>query len=169
MDLSVLMRRIQQGDKEAFKTLYCRYSKTVYRIAHETTHNKEEAKRVVVAVFREALQLIKTRGPYIGDLYGWLDALTAKQVRLLRLAGGIDENEAELNKADTKSKTKEPKPTEEAQIKVPKRYTAIVNALLAVCALALIWVLVGLLGALNVFSGLDLGYSWFNQAVFKLF
>jgi len=163
MDLTVLMRRIQQGDKDAFKTLYSRYSKTVYRIALETTHNKEEAAAVVVAVFREARQLIITRGPYIGDLYGWLDALTAKQVRLLRL---YSDDGSRIKKAEPKPSAQEEAPT---FIKKPRTGAAIVNALLALCAVALIWVLLGLLGSLNVFDELDLGYSWFNKAVFKLF
>jgi hypothetical protein len=85
MDLSSLMRRIQQGDRDAFATLYTRYNKTVYRVALDATHDKDEAVQVVKAVFREMYQTIRTKGPYLGDLYGWLDALTAKQIRLRRL------------------------------------------------------------------------------------
>lgn len=88
MDLNALMRRIQQGDREAFATLYTRYNKTVYRVALESTQNEEEARQVVVAVFREMYQTIRTKGPYLGDLYGWLDALTAKQARLRRMMRG---------------------------------------------------------------------------------
>ncbi len=85
MDLSSLMRRIQQGDRDAFATLYTRYNKTVYRVALDATHDQNEAVQVVKAVFREMYQTIRTKGPYLGDLYGWLDALTAKQIRLRRL------------------------------------------------------------------------------------
>lgn len=85
MDLSSLMRRIQQGDRDAFATLYTRYNKTVYRVALDATHDKDEAVQVVKAVFREMYQTISAKGPYLGDLYGWLDALTAKQIRLRRL------------------------------------------------------------------------------------
>ena len=88
MDLNALMRRIQQGDREAFATLYTRYNKTVYRVALESTQNEEEARQVVVAVFREMYQTIRSKGPYLGDLYGWLDALTAKQARLRRMMRG---------------------------------------------------------------------------------
>lgn len=102
MDLNALMRRIQQGDREAFATLYARYNKTVYRIALESTRNEEEAKQVVVAVFREMYQTIRSKGPYLGDLYGWLDALTAKQVRLRRMM-----NAGEPEKATASSLPKE--------------------------------------------------------------
>ncbi len=197
MDLNALMRRIQQGDREAFATLYTRYNKTVYRIALESTRNDEEAKHVVVAVFREMYQTIRAKGPYLGDLYGWLDALTAKQVRLRRMmrVGGAEETMV----------SPQPKPAsvvspqfKAASVDRPRRYTEeeaaaleeralkrlqaipekeeerqrggwVSIAVLGATAALLLWVLIGLLGTLSILPRWDLGYAWFNQTLFTLF
>lgn len=197
MDLNALMRRIQQGDREAFATLYTRYNKTVYRIALESTRNDEEAKHVVVAVFREMYQTIRAKGPYLGDLYGWLDALTAKQVRLRRMmrVGGAEETMA----------SPQPQPAsvvspqfKAASVDRPRRYTEeeaaaleeralkrlqaipekeeerqrggwVSIAVLGATAALLLWVLIGLLGTLSILPRWDLGYAWFNQTLFTLF
>ena len=187
MDLNALMRRIQQGDREAFATLYARYNKTVFRIALDSTHNNEEAKQVVVAVFREMYQTIRTKGPYLGDLYGWLDALTAKQVRLrrmMRVGAGVtneikappvslasdkprrytEEEAAALEERAQRRLQNIPGKAEEKQ-----RSAWLSIAALSVTALLLLWVLVGLLGTLSILPRWDLGYAWFNQTLFTLF
>ncbi len=185
MDLNALMRRIQQGDREAFATLYARYNKTVFRIALDSTQNNEEAKQVVVAVFREMYQTIRSKGPYLGDLYGWLDALTAKQVRLrrmMRVGAGV----ANESKAQPVSSDKPRRYTEEEAAALEERAERRLNriperveekqrsawlsiAALSVTALLLLWVLVGLLGTLSILPRWDLGYAWFNQTLFTLF
>ncbi len=187
MDLNALMRRIQQGDREAFATLYTRYNKTVYRIAFDSTHNDEEAKHVVVAVFREMYQTIRAKGPYLGDLYGWLDALTAKQVRLSRMmrVGGASEA-PETPKTVSNSVDKPRRYTEEEAAALEERAmkrlknlpekedlkpgVAWVSAVsLSITAVLLLWVLIGLLGTLSILPRWDLGYAWFNQTLFPLF
>ena len=183
MDLNALMRRIQQGDREAFATLYARYNKTVFRIALDSTHNNEEAKQVVVAVFREMYQTIRTKGPYLGDLYGWLDALTAKQVRLRRMMRVGVGNEI---KTQPISSDKPRRYTEEEAAALEERAQRRLQgipgkaeenqrsawpsiAALSVTALLLLWVLVGLLGTFSILPRWDLGYAWFNETLFTLF
>ena len=224
MDLSSLMRRIQQGDRDAFATLYTRYNKTVYRVALDATHDKDEAVQVVKAVFREMYQTIRAKGPYLGDLYGWLDALTAKQVRLRRLMRAtpaaaasptsprsyspeeaaalqqrVNERLQRINaqpnepakapvvkeapaapakKSTVKSLRTPPNPDvyeefededDDDDLPVGKSSGAFSIAALSVTALALLWVLVGLLGSLGILPELPLGYAWFNQTLFPLF
>ncbi|HWR22421.1 MAG TPA: hypothetical protein VN366_02995 [Feifaniaceae bacterium] len=184
MDLNALMRRIQQGDREAFATLYARYNKTVFRIALDSTHDNEEAKQVVVAVFREMYQTIRAKGPYLGDLYGWLDALTAKQVRLRRMmrVGAASETAARPAAPDRPRRY-----TEEEAAALEERAQRRLNRIpekaeetrrgsawlsiagLSVTALLLLWVLVGLLGTLSILPRWDLGYAWFNDTLFTLF
>ncbi len=185
MDLNALMRRIQQGDREAFATLYTRYNKTVYRIALESTHNNEEAKHVVVAVFREMYQTIRSKGPYLGDLYGWLDALTAKQVRLRRMMRVNSKVETLANPQPVSSDRprryteEEAAALEERAIRrlqnIPEkeeqkqRSAWISMVALGATAVLLLWVLIGLLGTLSILPRWDLGYAWFNQTLFTLF
>ena len=240
MDLSTLMRRIQQGDREAFATLYTRYNKTVYRIALDATHDSAEAVQVVIAVFREMYQTIRSKGPYLGDLYGWLDALTAKQIRLRRVMGGapsksvapshtaagappartsaapsarsysqeeaaalqeralarLQRGEAvvaaePMNSPAHKETERPPRKSvkkaksvpaaimdeeeydeeydEEAAAEPPRAGGAFSVAILSLTALALLWVLIGLLGTLGILPQWPLGYAWFNQTLFPLF
>ncbi len=238
MDLSTLMRRIQQGDREAFATLYTRYNKTVYRIAFDATHDSAEAVQVVIAVFREMYQTIRSKGPYLGDLYGWLDALTAKQIRLRRVMGGAPHKPAaqaatparppqtrsyeppqvrrysqeeaaalqeraiaRLQRSDSvvaaaaepvsASERKETERSPRKSVKKPKSIPEVILdeeedddeelivpprtggafsvILLSLTALALLWVLVGLLGTLGILPQWPLGYAWFNQTLFPLF
>jgi DNA-directed RNA polymerase specialized sigma24 family protein len=242
MDLSTLMRRIQQGDREAFATLYTRYNKTVYRIALDATHDSAEAVQVVIAVFREMYQTIRSKGPYLGDLYGWLDALTAKQIRLRRVMGGasskpaspsqtaasappartsaassarsysqeeaaalqeralarLQRGEAPAAAAAEPMRSPVYKETERPPRKAVKKAKSVPAAImdeeeydeeydeetaaepsraggafsvaiLSLTALALLWVLIGLLGTLGILPQWQLGYAWFNQTLFPLF
>ncbi len=178
MDLSTLMRRIQQGDKEAFATLYTRYNKTVFRIALEATRSPDEAVQIVKAVFREMYQTIRSKGPYLGDLYGWLDALTAKQIRLRRLTQGAlpaqpgakprryTEGEAAEIEARALARIQN---TPEQPEEEKKKTGTVSGIVLGITALALIWILIGLLGTLDVLPQWELGYTWFNQTLFPLF
>ena len=232
MDLSTLMRRIQQGDREAFATLYTRYNKTVYRIALDATRDSAEAVQVVIAVFREMYQTIRSKGPYLGDLYGWLDALTAKQIRLRRVMGGASSKPASPSQTSAgapptarsysqeeaaalqeralvrlqrgeaavaaepinppasarKEKKRPPRKAvkkaksvsaaimdeeeyeEDEAIAAPSRAGGALSVvILSLTALALLWVLVGLLGTLGILPQWPLGYAWFNQTLFPLF
>jgi DNA-directed RNA polymerase specialized sigma24 family protein len=216
MDLGALMQRIQQGDREAFATLYARYNKTVYRIAYEATGNTDESLDIVKAVFREMYQTICAKGPYLGDLYGWLDALTARQLRTRRFkaqaegaasppnysgddAEAIEERAATRLARDEEGAGYAYAQSEESPIRhseiddeatrrqlddrlkdapivdpmfhaVPERkgrkFSMVV---LTLAALGLAWVLLGLLGSLDILPQWDIGYNWFNEAMFPLF
>ncbi len=67
--------------------------------------------------------------------------------------------------------THEPTLTPEMEKKRRKRArnARMILAVNIVGALLMIWVLLGLLRRIGVFPGLDLGYSAFNEAVFKMF
>ncbi len=170
------MQRIQQGDREAFATLYARYNKTVYRIAFDATGNTQESLEIVKAVFREMYQTICEKGPYLGDLYGWLDALTAKQLRMRRFSRQSShvaapppqytEVQAEQIEDRARERLQEEPVFEPEPKQKPHRISMI---LLSVAAVALIWMLIGLLGSLSVLPEWNLGYNWFNQTLFPLF
>lgn len=176
MDLGTLMLRIQQGDREAFATLYARYNQTVYRIAFESTGNQQESLEIVKAVFREMYQTILANGPYLGDLYGWLDALTAKQLRMRRFqqqpqGGNVLPPQYDMQQAQ-KIDVRASERLQDDQLFEPEKKRArrgFSMALLGIAAAMLVWVLIGLLGSLGVLPELNLGYSWFNDALFPLF
>lgn len=188
MDLGTLMQRIQEGDREAFATLYARYNKTVYRIAFEALGNEQKAVEIVKLVFKEMYQTIRDKGPYLGDLYGWLDALTAKQLRLQQFAktrpAGMppsapppqyaysQERASEiLARANARVMPPQPPlsfdPDEEEY--APRKQNGGSIVVLSIAAAALLWLFVGLLGSLQIIPQIDLGYAWFNQTLFPFF
>lgn len=175
MDLGTLMLRIQQGDREAFATLYARYNQTVYRIALESTGNQQESLEIVKAVFREMYQTILANGPYLGDLYGWLDALTAKQLRMRRFQKQPQDGGLPPQYTMQQAQTIEARASERLQDEqlfepeTKKRKRGFSMILLGAAALILVWVLVGLLGSLGILPELPLGYTWFNDTLFPLF
>lgn len=175
MDLAVLMQRIQQGDREAFATLYTRYNKTVYQIAYNATGDHNEALEIVKLVFREMYQTICEKGPYLGDLYGWLDALTSKQLRVRRFAQQVNNariphqytaEESAYIQERSRERLNDPRDLDEPD---QKKSSILSIVLLSIAAVALAWVLVGLLGSLTVLPKWDLGYNWFNDTIFPLF
>lgn len=177
MDLGTLMQRIQQGDREAFATLYARYNQTVYRMAYEQTGSQQESLEIVKAVFREMYQTILQNGPYLGDLYGWLDALTAKQLRLRRFqqqpqGGSVMPPRQYTEPQAQQIEQRAGERLQDEQLFEPekkKKKRGVSMVILGLLALVLVWVLVGLLGSLNVLPAWDLGYSWFNETLFPLF
>jgi len=82
MESMELMQRVHAGDGEAFKTLYGRYSQVVYRVAFQELQDQDQSLSVVKAVFRTVYDTLRERGPIEGDFYGWLDAQTARELRL---------------------------------------------------------------------------------------
>ncbi len=83
MELTALMQRVHQGDKEAFKAIYAKYNEVVYRIAFDQVRDQQAALGIVKVVFQTVYQTLTERGPIEGDFYAWLDALTAKELRHL--------------------------------------------------------------------------------------
>lgn len=173
MDLTALMSKIQQGDDEAFTTLYAQYNKTVYRIAFGELQDQTQALSVVKDVFREAYKTIKTKGPYAGDFYAWLDALTAKYVAKRKEQAPASApvrqySQAEAKQleeaADARLQTQNEAAEQEEK---PAGIGTLIS--LSLLAAALLWILIGLLGSLEVLPAIDLGYQWFNGNIFELF
>lgn len=174
MDLIALMQRIQQGDREAFATLYARYNKPVFRIAYEATGSADEAVAIVKTVFKEVYQSIRENGPYTGDVNSWMDALAEKHLKLRE-----QQHEEELKKAktysDEEARALEDRvdariaPEAEEAPKPGKKRDMISFIVLCVFGVFLLWVLTGLLSKLQILPKIDLGYEWFNETFFKLF
>ncbi|MDL2258820.1 hypothetical protein LJC42_06680 [Eubacteriales bacterium OttesenSCG-928-K08] len=176
-DQLTIMSHIHAGDKQAFAALYSRYNKTVFRMAMYELGDEALAVEVVKEVFREIYQLIRMNGPYMGDFYAWLDSLTAKHIQMRRIkpdAYYYGRNQREYSPAEAR----------EIETKVDRRmaasaplsdeeerpYRGLGSVIgLSMMACSLIWVLVGLLGSLEVLPQWDLGYTWFNDVLFPLF
>ena len=75
-DDETLMRRVQQGDTEAFEALFSRHSPRIYRQAMHLLSNEAEAEEIMQEVF---LTLYEKAGTFRGDaaVSTWLYRLTA--------------------------------------------------------------------------------------------
>ncbi|MDL2218324.1 hypothetical protein LJC27_06660 [Christensenellaceae bacterium OttesenSCG-928-M15] len=178
MDLLSLMQRIADGDREAFATLYNRYNKIVLRIALEKTDNKEDAVGVVKDVFKEVYSTIRTKGPYLGDINAWMDALSAKYARRRMLDQPVEETPPAVSKKEytsAEAKAIEKKADERIAVEETpeprKKGKREIFSFAGLClfALVLVWVLLGLLTTLEILPPFDLGYEWFNENLFRLF
>lgn len=174
MDMNALMEKIHQGDKAAFRQFYSQCNRTVYRTALRETGDESMALEVVKAVFQEIYSTVRANGLQREDVYRWLDELTIKHIRLRHAPASEhlpphryteEEAEAIMQSAEARA------PTEENTEQKPKRAGGTLAGIVATgaLALALAWVLVGMLGTIGVLPKLELGYAWFNATLFPLF
>ena len=174
MDIYTLMEQIHNGDKDAFRTFYSRYNKSVYRMAVRETNDQLQAVAVVKAVFQEIYQFLKKEGVYEGNLYTWLDQLTEKHLRLREAPQNAYRNEASYTEEAAAEITrraaeKDPAAADVSPPKAPNKSGLPTIIALSLLSLVLIWVMMGMLGNMGVIPRLDLGYDWFNAHLYPLF
>ena len=82
-----LQRRIHNGEREAFKELYNRYSTEVYSLTQTALGDSEKAKDALKQVFMKLYrELMRTENDL--DLAERLSALTNEEIRLARILAG---------------------------------------------------------------------------------
>jgi len=74
-----LTEQWQQGDVNAFETLFHDYEKLVYRTAYLITSNKEAAENILQEVFVSVWKSRHTYDPKKGKLTTWLHRITVNQ------------------------------------------------------------------------------------------
>ncbi len=104
---TVLLRKIEQGDQEAFLTLYRRYANLVYSMALKVLRNPQWAEDVTQDVFMKLWQRSGLYDPGRGKFSTWLLSVT-------RFAA-IDRLRYEGRRATASSDAHEGPYTEEAQ------------------------------------------------------
>lgn len=192
-----LQERIHRGDRDAFRSLYSEYSRDVYLTAQEILQDDARARAVVKQVFlRIHRELLDADGPIDTDQR--IDLLTNEEIRIQRIAGGdtgsdilkevrtprrLDRHVEPPRAAGQQPGGPEASPLARAQ----RRYAAAaqppasveqggtdagrVFGLLALIVFFLIfaWAMCGILMSLGMLPTIDLGYSWFDRAVFRVF
>ena len=191
-----LQERIHRGDRDAFRALYSEYSRDVYLTAREALQSDALARAVVRQVFlcihRE---LLAASAPL--DTDARIDALTNEEIRVQRIASG-DTGEAILKEVRTPRRldrhvepprvaAQQPvEPQASPLVRAQQRYAAAqppasveqggmgaghVFGLLALIVFFLIfaWAMCGILMSLGMLPTIDLGYSWFDRTVFRVF
>lgn len=82
-----LQRRIHNGDKDAFRELYNRYSRDVYSLVYTALGDADASRNAIKQVFMKLYrELIRTEDDL--DLAERLSALTNEEIRLARILSG---------------------------------------------------------------------------------
>ena len=82
-----LQRRIHDGDKDAFRELYNRYSRDVYSLVYTALGDADASRNSIKQVFMKLYrELIRTENDL--DLAERLSALTNEEIRLARILAG---------------------------------------------------------------------------------
>ena len=192
-----LQERIHRGDRDAFRSLYSEYSRDVYLTAQEILQDDARARAVVKQVFlRIHRELLDADGPIDTDQR--IDLLTNEEIRIQRIAGG-DTGSDILKEVRTprrldrhveppRAAAQQPvEPQASPLVRAQQRYAAAaqppasveqggmgaghVFGLLALIVFFLIfaWAMCGILMSLGMLPTIDLGYSWFDRTVFRVF
>ncbi|MDD3920255.1 MAG: hypothetical protein PHO41_03665 [Eubacteriales bacterium] len=185
MDRFALMERIRRGDQEAFREIFAAYRMPVYRFALEKTNDAQKARDIVKHVFSTVYESLKEE-PYYGDFSAWFQTLAELKLSEMKI---MEAHQLSPDAVKKKQRAKEEpvsalpvqagETPEAALLEQPRKKTkmsagyAIGQGLLIILRIALmgclIWAILGMLRAMQVFALPDWGYTWFNNSVFKLF
>lgn len=183
-----LQERIHCGDRDAFRALYSEYSRDVYLTACEVLKDEALARAVVKQVFlRIYRELLDASGPINTDER--IDELTNEEIRVQRIVAGDTgsdvlktvhtprriERRSEPTDTDAFTRLKERYAENLPAIEIPKKQPyhggmlAVSIVLLVLFLLLLLWIVAGFLMSMDILPAIDLGYSWFNEAILPLF
>ncbi len=197
MDKLTCIRQIRDGETEAARLLFGEYGDGIYRRALATTKSKEAARTITRETILELIRTLREKNEADGwDL--WVDAVTGRRIELYGLVDAdVKQLSCELfgTSASVAATPETPaaEPPQPAPISEEPSSTeplfdnserradgrkrargASVGGVFATIVLILgilimIWVILGFLKGLNILPQLDLGYTWFNENLFRLF
>lgn len=185
MEQTEMLQKIQKGDQEAFRALFNAYAEPTYHILFKKCGNKATARMLLKRVFQDVHSSLKLQED-VDPTALWLNALANWQAETHLFCRNETEavwqtmpavQQAELpqtpNKAELVPAESAPRelPREPFTAPVPKKQPGSIALLVVLLTMTvcLIWVMVGLLMEMQVLPHADLGYEWFNTAVFNLF
>lgn len=184
MEQTELLQKIQKGDQEAFRALFNAYAEPTYHTLFKKCGNKTTARMLLKRVFQDVYVSLKQQEDADPTAL-WLNALANWQAETHLFCRNETEavwqsmpaaQQAEPSQTQTKAQPTQPQPErvlprEPFTQPVPtkrKGRAALLLLLLAMTACVL-WVLAGLMMEAQMLPYIDLGYRWFNTAVFNLF
>ncbi len=192
-----LQQRIRQGDRAAFHELYGAYSRTVYvKVLSAVGHadrTREITRQIFLDIYREICaakapieverRIAVLAGTYIQGERNAVrrpappkeapPAVTPKKVPDAASGSAPYQPKHAPAKASTSVPSQKQRPTPPAPTAPHPRHGnpvgKLLSALICLLCLVFLWIAVGLLMEFGVFPAVDLGYTWFNSAVFRLF
>ncbi len=182
MEQTDLLQRIQNGDQEAFRALFHAYAEPIYYTLFKKCGSKATARMLLKRVFQDVRSSLK-RQEEVDPTALWLNALANWQADTHLFCR--TETEAVWQDMQTARQAEAPQDTEHIQAEPAqpelrrepftpptaknRRVSVAGLIILLTLGVCLIWVTVGLLMEIQVLPRVDLGYEWFNTAVFHLF
>ncbi|MEA4970986.1 MAG: hypothetical protein VB051_10715 [Candidatus Pelethousia sp.] len=141
------------------------YSARVYDLAFSHTKTEQAARAITKSVFLKAINTLSVVDYDGEDYWPLLKGYVMEQSAAYLSGRPLDDAGAPAAPKATPA-TPAAAQTRGGARQVQGAALYGINILLSVL---LVWLLLGLLARIGLFSGLDLGYSWFNQNVFLLF
>lgn len=194
-----LQQRIRQGDREAFHELYSAYSRTVYiKVLSAVGHadrTREITRQVFLAIYQEICtsktpidverRIAVLAGTYIQkERDAAKNAVSGKDTPPAAPRETLDAvnklvQQQKSGGPEKKTTSQKPEAQPRASACPPLHHTPphskrsvstmLFSAFLCLLCLVFLWIAVGLLMEFGVFPAVDLGYTWFNSTVFRLF
>ena len=101
----ILLSRIKEGDKSAFKEIYIRFSQVVFNLAFRMLRSREEAEEVVQEIFLQLWNKADSYDPERGAVSTWIiNIARSRSIDKLRMLGFKDVT-LELNEEGVSSKS----------------------------------------------------------------
>lgn len=87
----ILLARIKEGDKSAFKEIYVRFSQVVFNLAYRMLRNREEAEEAAQEIFLQLWNKADTYDPERGAVSTWIiNIARSRAIDKLRTLGPIN-------------------------------------------------------------------------------
>ncbi len=101
----ILIDRIKDGDKSAFRDIYARFSQVVFNLAFRMLRSREEAEEVVQEIFLQLWNKAESYDPERGAVSTWIiNIARSRSIDKLRTLG-FREQTTELNEERVNSKS----------------------------------------------------------------
>lgn len=87
-----LIERLKNGDRNAFREVYARYSQVVFNLAYRMLRSREEAEEVVQEIFLQVWNKVDTYDPERGAISTWIvNIARSRAIDKLRTLGYRDQ------------------------------------------------------------------------------
>ena len=191
MEEKDLLQKVQKGDEAAFRALFHTYAEPAYQLLLQKCGDKALARTLLKRVFEDVYRSLKEREDADPTAL-WINALAEKQVD----AHLFYQKETDavwqmlaphpaLPQTTQPAPREAPLPPEPAPVQPVSAAAATAHAvgparkrrggraallcILVAMTACVLWVMAGLLMDVQALPHVDLGYDWFNTAVFHLF
>lgn len=191
MEEKDLLQRVQKGDEAAFRALFHTYAEPAYQLLLQKCGDKALARALLKRVFEDVYRGLKEREDADPTAL-WINALAEKRIdahlfyqKETNAVWQTLSSQPALPQAAQPGPGEVPLPPEPVPVQPVSAAASTAHAagparkrrggraallcVLVAMTVCVLWVMAGLLMDVQALPKIDLGYDWFNTAVFHLF